>query len=455
LLSVVALYSSNTTLSNNYVKGNAAHHGHGGSILLHDSAATLSDNTVTGNTARYGGGGVGLDSSDATLDSNMISANTADWGGGLYLASSDAKLRGNIVATNTANNGGGVCLNWYTTAALVNNVVAENWAHDLGGGLYVRRSSPQLIHSTFASNGAGDGSGIHVTDDSTVPLTNTIIVSHTVGITVAASSAITLERTLWYGNQQDTGGDGTIITTGDVYGDPAFANPDTGDYHLSSASAGIEGGIDAGVTDDIDGDPRPYGCGVDIGADEYVGPRAPSTGTFEPNGGSGRAGQWIAFTTTYGDCDGYKDITWAFFFLDREPPIASGGLAAAYYRPANILLLLGGGACRPGQLRSLNTPYVMLDCQNSSVSGTGDTLTVNWHMRPEQCFEGGCSWNYAVEFVADSTGLRDAGLVGWWRLGPATAQAPNERLPATPTKADMEQLRREIATWQSELGNLD
>jgi len=170
----------------------------------------------------------------------------------------------------------------------------------------------------------------------------------------------------------------------------------------------------------------------------------PSVGAFEPNGGSGSVGEWTDFTTTYTDPNGYEDIALAFFSLGREPPITSGGLAAAYYEPANALLLLGGDACQPGQSRFLATEYVVLDCGSSSVSGTGDTLTIHWHVAPRQCFVGGCGWNYAVELVTDSAGLQDAGLVGWWSLNPPSGPAGADRQVIRPTAFDLDLLREEI-----------
>ena len=44
-----------------------------------------------------------------------------------------------------------------------------------------------------------------------------------------------------------------------------------GDYHIGSNSYAIDVGIDAGVTRDIDRQPRPYQA-PDIGADEYWPP---------------------------------------------------------------------------------------------------------------------------------------------------------------------------------------
>ena len=42
----------------------------------------------------------------------------------------------------------------------------------------------------------------------------------------------------------------------------------TADQHLAWYSTLLDKGTDVGITDDIDGDPRPQGAGFDIGADE-------------------------------------------------------------------------------------------------------------------------------------------------------------------------------------------
>jgi hypothetical protein len=145
--------------------------------------------------------------------------------------------------------------------------------------VFIGYASARLLHNTIARNRDGQGSGIWVLgtpepDQSVVTLTNSIVVSQSVGITVTGNSTVTLEATLWgsgvWANGSDWGGDGHIITGGqEIWGDPAFVAPNVGDYHISSNSVAIDHGVSAGVTFDMDGQSRPGGVGYDIGADEF------------------------------------------------------------------------------------------------------------------------------------------------------------------------------------------
>jgi uncharacterized repeat protein (TIGR01451 family) len=121
-------------------------------------------------------------------------------------------------------------------------------------------------------------------------MTNSILVSQTVGITVTAGSTATLNGALWFGNGANTGGAGDITVNHEITGDLAFA-PDG--YHLTAASAAIDQGVDAGVTTDIDGDPRPIGAGYDLGADEFP---AALSGTKQANPDPVQAGAQLTYT---------------------------------------------------------------------------------------------------------------------------------------------------------------
>jgi parallel beta-helix repeat protein len=272
------LVYSHDTFSGNAIYANTAWYG-GGLYMHYGSYATFSSNTIYANTAGESGGGLHLYGSSATLSGNSVISNTAgDSGGGLHLSIINATLSGNTVISNTADSGGGLYL-YASDATLTNTIVADNRADTAGSGLYIVESWPRLLHTTITRNGGGDGSGIYVTegpnDYSTIALTNTILVSHSVGISVTAGNTAILEATLWgdgaWANGADWAGSGNIFTgTVNVWGDPAFVSLDDGDYHITAVSAARDAGVDAGVTDDIDGDPRPQGGGYDIGADEFL-----------------------------------------------------------------------------------------------------------------------------------------------------------------------------------------
>jgi hypothetical protein len=127
-----------------------------------------------------------------------------------------------------------------------------------------------LRHNTIADN-LGGGQGVFMEEDATLILTNTIIAGHDgAGIAVNAGCTATLEATLWHDNGMDTDGEGTILTgTVNFTGNPSFVNPDVWDYHLTSGSPAIDAGVGAGVTSDLDGEPRPQGGAPDIGAYEF------------------------------------------------------------------------------------------------------------------------------------------------------------------------------------------
>ncbi len=250
------------TLTGNVVEGNEAEEawgGEGGGLYASGSTVTLTNNIVQYNSAGGsrggGGGGLSLRNCLATLDTNVIKYNSFGmWGGGEMCCF-----------------GGGILLSG-STATLVNTVIADNLISETLGsddsGIHVDFSSVDLLHSTIAHN---HGGGIYVRD-STVSLTNTILVSHTVGISVTPGSTATLEATLWgtgpWANQIDWDSEGVIVTgTRNYWENPGFADPGSEDYHIGVGSAARDRGVPTGVTTDIDGEPRD--AVPDLGADEW------------------------------------------------------------------------------------------------------------------------------------------------------------------------------------------
>ena len=294
--------------------------GKGGGLYVNSGHAMLGGGQIINNTALTdSGGGVYVTGDGASLSGGRIIGNSAVWGGGVVVRNGSAALIGNTILSNSAyKDGGGLHLD-NSTVTITNTIVADNQAGmwpgvRLGSGLYVRDSSLHSLHATIARNRGGDGSGIHVTGTtSTAALTNTILVGHTLGVTVTAGNAAALEATLWgsdaWANGTDWAGAGTTITgTHNYRGHPAFVDPDAGDYHIGPGSGAIDRGVSTGVKEDIDGDQRPLGEGPDLGADEFSAIDAdfiasPLWGpvSLTVNFGDESRGDIIAWDWTFGD----------------------------------------------------------------------------------------------------------------------------------------------------------
>jgi len=276
------------TLTSNWASLNST--GWGGAAFLNNCyGAVVSGNVFQGNTggtADGWGGGLNVSQSHDvqvrgnTFVDNAASTSLVGQGGGLVLDYADATLENNLIQGNTARQGGGVYVtNWSlfeTLATWVNNVFIDNRATAGGQGSAFYSTSTagnvrhHLRHTTLARNWGGDGSGVYV-EVGAVVLTNTLVASHTVGIS-NANGTVTMTQTLWDGNGADTSG--PVSSGGNLAGSAAFA---ADGYHLTAASEAIDAGLFAGVGSDLDGERRPMGGGPDLGADEY-----PTLGLYLP-----------------------------------------------------------------------------------------------------------------------------------------------------------------------------
>jgi len=241
----------------------------------------LNNNTITRNTASDGyGGGISAGSlysghASLTLTNNIITENVANEeyseAGGISAysrmsgSSTTLNLTNNIIAENSAYDSAGIyaasCDSSNTRLTLTNNTITGNIATDDGGGITAvcqRCDTPSttvlnLINEIIWGNTAGDdGDDLYL--GYVWPGSTT-----TVNVTYSDIGNI-------YNNNAIYNDDGTNIND-----NPWFRNPGAGDYHLTEDSSCIDKGkLEGAPTTDFEGDPRPYGDGVDIGADEYV-----------------------------------------------------------------------------------------------------------------------------------------------------------------------------------------
>ncbi len=263
---------SNLTLTDNTVAYNQATVECGGGLHLADGHGVIRDNLFLANTANFNGGGLGLCQATGELSGNRVLDNAAgDFGGGVFFSGSQATLDGETILDNTAGAGGGLGVREDGWATLVNTLIAGNRATLTGGGAYVETGRLDGWHTTLADNGAEGICVItHAGLGSAALLTNTVLVSHTIGITVGHETYAQLVGTLWWANGSDWAGSGMSSTSTSLWGNPSFRDPAGGDYHLGPTSAAIDVALSSSVTADLDGQPRPHYAGPDLGADEFV-----------------------------------------------------------------------------------------------------------------------------------------------------------------------------------------
>lgn len=220
---------------------NTAHSNGGGLYAL--AAVTLTNSLIQGNQSTLGRGG-GLAAAGAfVLNNARFIENNALEGGGLYHSLFDGQIVNSLFADNGASSGRGAALQLASTGVV------------------------GIVHTTIAATAVSSGSAIEVVSG-TAAITNSLVVSHAVGLAVSGGSTIQ-DYNLFFGNGADTQGP-VLGGAQSLVGDPRFVNNSNAAWRLGPGSAAIDAGTDVGVTTDIDGQPRPQGVGFDIGFDEYA-----------------------------------------------------------------------------------------------------------------------------------------------------------------------------------------
>ena len=97
------------------------------------------------------------------------------------------------------------------------------------------------------------------------------------------------------------------------------------------------------------------------------------------------------FSAVYSDADGYTDLSSVAFLVNSKMTGVSG-IYALYVPKDNKLYLYNDdktdfvGTCTPALPGTLSNSQGTLDCLATSVSGSGNDLTVNWSITPKTAF---------------------------------------------------------------------
>ena len=290
--------TSSPKIINCQILSNVASDQGGGVYLVTDSNATITGCTIAGNSTGFDGAGIYLDNSNPAVTNCTIGGAlggnaSGDAGGGIYCFNSPSPAITNcsIVGNSGTNLGGGIyCEN--SAPVLTNSRVTENITTGAapdgdGGGVYCYvNSSPAFINCTIAGNSAtSDGGGIYCWEAAPV-LSNSIVWGNSASLSgneiylrniPLHSSTVTLRYCDYADNTVDPNniviGNGAVTATNCIVSNPLFVDVGSGDYHLQLTSPCIDTGSDAlvpaGITTDLDGNPRIVSVSVDIGAYEY------------------------------------------------------------------------------------------------------------------------------------------------------------------------------------------
>lgn len=262
------------TITNTKIDSNTATSFEGGALYITGGSAAITGGSMNGNNALQAAAMYALSGAAVTYSGGTVNGNTAsgNYAGGIWASGATLNLTRMYISGNHAGGrGGGIFADGASVVTLTNcnvtgNVVdAQTWSE--GGGIYNNSSSAFYIYSTTVAGNYATNRGGGLYDlSATATVKNSVIWGNT-----AAT----------YPGDSQTYGSSTV-TYSDVLGvsDPLFVHlsqaatgaPTTdGDYHLEAGSPEIDQGTSTGApADDLDGEARPYGGGIDIGADEYL-----------------------------------------------------------------------------------------------------------------------------------------------------------------------------------------
>jgi YVTN family beta-propeller protein/predicted outer membrane repeat protein len=271
-----ALVILDATVINGYFERNASRGGYylGGGGLGAGSMS-LSNTQFLSNTAAYYGGGASTNL--ATIMGGRFQGNYSGYDGGGAAIGKVQFISNTVFAGNAAaQDGGGLSAG--QADSIANIVFARNSAGRNGAALRLNTGDQaHILHTTITSPTIVTTSAVSLggVNNGAASIVDTIITNHAIGISTT-NGTVYEDYNLFFGNLTNTVG----ATSGghSLIGDPKFVDPLQDDYHLQAGSAAIDHGIDAGVTTDLDANPRPIGAGFDIGAYEYQ--VAPSTYTL-------------------------------------------------------------------------------------------------------------------------------------------------------------------------------
>ncbi len=233
-------------------------------FIFDGSGYTIQSTIIDGDSS---GSAVTFDSqedSNSVVRGFTLTRGYATYGGGICCLNSSPTIAENFIVDNACGRGrggAGIYLGYGSNAKVYRNVVAHCWG-PCAIFLHVDCNA-QLINNTISDNEWG---GVSVQGDSYGYVKNNIVYNNApYGIHAAVGGGADIAYNDVFGQDENYAGipDQTGIN-GNISADPLFADPSSGDYHLTDGSPCIDAG------DPADSVPPGGGDRIDMGALELT-----------------------------------------------------------------------------------------------------------------------------------------------------------------------------------------
>lgn len=154
-------------------------------------------------------------------------------------------------------------------------------------------------------------------------------------------------------------------------------------------------------------------------SDGIIVDNLPQLGSVTPASGSSLAGTAVNFSATYSDPDGWQNIQKGHLLVNTSTA-KTNCLYAYYDQNTNKLYLINDantswlGGYAPGTANVIGNSYAKIDCSRTTISGSGNTLTINWNVTFKSTFKG--TKNSYLKVTDDSGAVADFTQKGTWTI---------------------------------------
>jgi len=153
----------------------------------------------------------------------------------------------------------------------------------------------------------------------------------------------------------------------------------------------------------------------------------PTLGTVSPALVTSNTDAPMLFTVTYSDADGYANLKTVEFLAIEAATGTANGIRTRYDIVTNKLYLyddagatmIAGGGCIPGATgKTISNTRGILDCQGTSVSKSGNMVTVKWLITPKAVFATGINKYLKLKATDNSNAYVGFANKGTWTINP-------------------------------------